>query len=340
MELLGALAAGFVLDLILGDPRWGLVHPVVVIGWFITAIKERIWRILYGCSYKVMRRKIKQKKIKRRPLAEKISGFVLTFLIVEGTFIVVWQILNFAEMIHPAVKFVVETYFVYKILATKSLKTESMKVYQKLKENDLEGARKELSYLVGRDTMELDEREVAKADVETIAENTADGVIAPMLYIALGGIPFGLTYKAINTLDSMVGYRNAEFKYIGFASAKLDDIFNYIPSRLAAGLMIAASAILRLDWKEALRIFKRDRYNHLSPNSAQTESVAAGALGIRLGGTHTYFGKPVEKPTIGDDTREVTPEDIKKTNQLLYVSAGLNLVVCLMIAAVIYILIL
>lgn len=339
MELVGAIAVGFILDLILGDPRWGLVHPVVIIGWFITAIKERIWRLLYGCSYKAMRKKRRKGILKRRPLAEKICGFVLAFLIVPGTYIVTWQILNFAGMIHPAVRFVVEAYLIYKILATKSLKKESMKVYHKLKEGDLAGARKELSYLVGRDTAELDESEVAKADVETIAENTADGVIAPMLYIAIGGIPLGMTYKAVNTLDSMVGYRSDEFRHIGFISAKLDDVFNYIPARLAAGLMILASRILRLNDKEAVRIFKRDRYNHLSPNSAQTESVVAGALGIQLGGTHTYFGKPVEKPTIGDDVRAVSYEDIKTTNRILYVSAALNLVVCLLIAALIHIVI-
>lgn len=339
MELIVAIVAGFALDMILGDPRWGLTHPVVIIGWFITAIKERIWRILYGCGYKAMRRKIRQREIKRRPLAEKISGFIMTFLIVVGTYIVVWQILNFAEMIHPVARIVVEAYLIYKILATRSLKTESMKVYRKLKEGDLEGARKELSYLVGRDTMELNESEVAKADVETIAENTADGVIAPMFYIAIGGAPLGLAYKAVNTLDSMVGYRNNEFKHIGFASAKLDDVFNYIPSRIAAGIMILASAILRLDRQGAVHIFKRDRYNHLSPNSAQTESVVAGALGIQLGGTHTYFGKVVEKPTIGDDLREVSFEDIKKTNQILYVSAVINLILCLLVAALIYIVI-
>lgn len=181
---------------------------------------------------------------------------------------------------------------------------------------------------MGRDTECLNAGEVAKADVETIAENTADGVIAPMVFIALGGAPLGFAYKAVNTLDSMVGYKNEECRYLGFACAKLDDICNFIPSRLAAVMMILASFFLRFDVKGAVRIFKRDRLAHLSPNSAQTEAVAAGALDIQLGGTHSYFGKPVEKPTIGDDIRPVEYEDIKKTNQLLYVSAFLSLLFC------------
>ena len=237
-------------------------------------------------------------------------------------------ILYLAGWIHPWLRFALETFFIYQILATKSLKKESMKVYYKLKEGDLMGARKEISYLVGRDTQELDESEIAKADVETIAENTADGIIAPMCFIALGGAPLGFAYKAVNTLDSMVAYRNDELIHIGHASAKLDDICNFIPARLAAFMMIVAAAILRMDVKGAIKIFKRDRFAHLSPNSAQTEAVAAGALNIQLGGTHNYFGKPVEKPTIGDDIRPVEYEDIKRTNQLLYVSAFLTLAVC------------
>ena len=164
--------------------------------------------------------------------------------------------------------------------------------------------------------------------METIAENTADGVIAPLFFIAIGGAPLGFAYKAVNTLDSMVAYRNEELIHIGHASAKLDDICNFIPARLAAVMMILAAALLRFDVKGAVRIFRRDRFAHLSPNSAQTEAVAAGALNIQLGGTHNYFGKPVEKPTIGDDIRPVEYEDIRRTNRLLYVSAFLTLAVC------------
>ncbi len=332
MKLIYAMILGFAMDLILGDPH-GLIHPVQIIGWFISKIKNGMQKMIYGCSYD----QVRETGMKRKEKAELLCGYLLTFVIVVGTYAVVYGILFAAEKIHPVLAFLLETFFIYQILATKSLKKESMKVYYKLKEGDLAGARIEISYLVGRDTMELDESEVAKADVETIAENTADGIIAPLFFIALGGAPLGFAYKAVNTLDSMVAYRNEELIHIGHASAHLDDICNFIPARLAALLMILASAILRFDFKGAVRIFKRDRFNHLSPNSAQTEAVAAGALNIQLGGTHLYFGKPVVKPTIGDDIRPVEYEDIKRTNQLLYVSAVLMLLVGIAITALIYI---
>lgn len=323
MKLICAMILGFVIDLIIGDPH-GIIHPVQIIGWFIDKIKRGMQHMLYGCSWQ----EVKERQLERKETAELLCGYVLTFIIVVGTFVVITAILYIAGWIHPWLRFALETFFIYQILATKSLKKESMKVYYKLKEGDLMGARKEISYLVGRDTQELDESEIAKADVETIAENTADGIIAPMCFIALGGAPLGFAYKAVNTLDSMVAYRNDELIHIGHASAKLDDICNFIPARLAAFMMMAAAAILRLNVKGAIKIFKRDRFAHLSPNSAQTEAVAAGALNIQLGGTHNYFGKPVEKPTIGDDIRPVEYEDIKRTNQLLYVSAFLTLAVC------------
>ena len=323
MKLICAMILGFVIDLIIGDPH-GIIHPVQIIGWFIDKIKRGMQHMLYGCSWQ----EVKERQLERKETAELLCGYVLTFIIVVGTFVVITAILYIAGWIHPWLRFALETFFIYQILATKSLKKESMKVYYKLKEGDLMGARKEISYLVGRDTQELDESEIAKADVETIAENTADGIIAPMFFIALGGAPLGFAYKAVNTLDSMVAYRNDELIHIGHASAKLDDICNFIPARLAAFMMMAAAAILRLNVKGAIKIFKRDRFAHLSPNSAQTEAVAAGALNIQLGGTHNYFGKPVEKPTIGDDIRPVEYEDIKRTNQLLYVSAFLTLAVC------------
>lgn len=323
MNLIASMILGFVIDLIVGDPH-GLIHPVQIIGWFITKIKEGLQRLIYGCSYG----EAKAQGLPRKEDKELIAGYVLTVVIVLGTFFVISGILYVAQLIHPALRFVLETFFIYQILATKSLRRESMKVYARLKEGNLAGARKEISYLVGRDTQELDESEVAKADVETIAENTADGVIAPLFFIAIGGAPLGFAYKAVNTLDSMVAYRNEELIHIGHASAKFDDICNFIPARLAAVMMILAAALLRFDVKGAVRIFRRDRFAHLSPNSAQTEAVAVGALNIQLGGTHNYFGKPVEKPTIGDDIRPVEYEDIRRTNRLLYVSAFLTLAVC------------
>lgn len=331
MKLIYAMILGFIMDMILGDPH-RMIHPVQIIGWFIDRIKSGLLYMIYGCSFE----QVKEQGIPRKTNAELIAGYILTLVIVPGTFFVMTGILWLAGKVSPWLSFALETWFIYRILATKSLKTESMKVYKKLKEGDLPGARKEVSYLVGRDTQNLTESEVAKADVETIAENTADGIIAPMFFIALGGAPLGFAYKAVNTLDSMVAYRNDELIHIGHASAKLDDVCNFIPARLAAFMMILASGILRFDMKGAVRIFKRDRFNHLSPNSAQTEAVAAGALNIQLGGTHDYFGKPVEKPTIGDDIRPVEYEDIRRTNQLLYVSAFCSLLVCCGLAWLLY----
>ncbi len=319
MKLIGALAVGYILDLIIGDPH-GLLHPVQIIGWFIHDGKELIWKILYHHDYETMRKR----KIKRKKAAERRMGLLLAVVITVGTYIVIWQLLEWANMIHPYVRFGLEAFFIYQILATKGLRKESMKVYAMLKIGRLRAARKRVGYLVGRDTKNLTAEEVAKADVETIAENIADGVIAPMFFAAIGGAPLGFAYKAVNTMDSMIGYRNKENINIGCAAAKLDDLCNLIPSRLAALLMLVSSAILRLDVKNAWKIFKRDRYNHLSPNSAQTEAVAAGALDIQLGGTHLYFGKPVVKPTIGDDIRPVSYEDIKTTNNLLYWSSFFN----------------
>ena len=332
MKLIYAMILGFILDLVFGDPH-KLIHPVQIIGWFIDKQKNILWHLIYGCSYEEM----KERNIPRKESAELLAGYILTLVTVLGTFFLMTGIMVAAGKIHRLLPFILEVWFIYRILATKSLKRESMKVYKKLKEGDLDGARKEISFLVGRDTQNLSESEIAKADVETIAENTADGVIAPMFFIALGGAPLGFAYKAVNTLDSMVAYRNDELIHIGHASAKLDDFCNFIPARLAAVMMIAAAAILRFDVKGAIRIFKRDRFNHLSPNSAQTEAVAAGALNIQLGGTHDYFGKPVEKPTIGDNIRPVEYEDIRRTNQLLYVSAALSLIFCCAMTYVIYV---
>ena len=206
-----------------------------------------------------------------------------------------------------------------------------MKVYKELKNGDLAAARKQLSWIVGRDTQELSAEEVTKAAVETVAENTADGIIAPMFFMFIGGAPLAFLYKSINTMDSMVGYKNDKYLYFGRCAARLDDIANYIPARLAGIFMIAASFFLNYDYKAAAKIFMRDRYNHLSPNSAQTESVCAGALNIQLGGGHFYFGKFVPKDTIGDDIRPVKADDIKSINNLMYLTAIISLVILALI---------
>ncbi len=313
------IAIGFILDLILGDPLW-LPHPIVYIGKAISILKKKIQKKLYGSLYEEL--SVKEKEtLPREEKKEQIFGMILSLIIVIGTFLIVFFALCLAEKIHPWLRYILETFWIYQILATKCLKTESMKVYEKLREGNLEGARVEISYLVGRDTASLNEEEVAKATIETVAENTSDGVIAPLFYIAIFGAPLGMAYKAINTLDSMVGYKNDEFINLGRFAAKLDDIANFIPARLCAVMMMLGTLILGFNFKGSVKIFKRDRYAHLSPNSAQTESVAAGALNIQLGGTHDYFGKPVVKPTIGDNIRIVEYDDIKKCNQLLYAAA-------------------
>jgi len=241
-----------------------------------------------------------------------------------------------AYYIHPCLGVLIETIMTYQILATKCLKVESMKVYHCLQTEGLEAARKAVSMIVGRDTSVLDEEGVAKAAIETVAENTSDGVIAPMLYTALGGPILGFFYKAVNTMDSMVGYKNEKYLYFGRAAAKLDDLVNYIPARISAYLMICAAFIggKSFNGRQAYKIYKRDNRKHASPNSAQTESVCAGALGIRLAGDASYFGKIVKKPFIGDARRSVEYEDIKRVNKLMYMTSWLCEMICLTLMVV------
>ena len=303
-----AFGLGFCLDLLLGDPYW-LPHPIRVIGNFIGILEKRMNK--KECSEKYLVR----------------AGIGMVALVLLTVLMVTALLLILAYRIHPVAGVILEMIMIYQILATKCLKVESMKVYNCLKENDLIAARHAVSMIVGRDTGRLDETGVAKAAIETVAENTSDGVIAPMLYTALGGPVLGFFYKAVNTMDSMVGYKNEKYQYFGSAAAKFDDVVNYIPARLSAWLMILASAITHMDWKNAKKIFLRDRYNHKSPNSAQTESVMAGALDVQLAGDAWYFGKLCKKPTIGDAIREIEPEDIRRSHTLLYMTAVLALVV-------------
>ena len=268
------------------------------------------------------------------------AGKRMVFIVLCCTFLAASAILFLAYGLHVCLGMAVEAVMTYYILAAKCLKVESMKVYRCLKEQGLEKARAAVSMIVGRDTACLDEEGVAKAAVETVAENTSDGVIAPMLYAAVGGPILGFLYKAVNTMDSMIGYKNDKYMYFGRAAAKLDDLVNFLPARISACLMIAASYLGGKDFsgKEAKRIYKRDRRNHASPNSAQTESVCAGALGIRLAGDASYFGRIVKKPTIGDALRKVEYEDIKRANRLMYLTAWLSEAMCLFVMAAVYIL--
>ena len=303
-----ALVLGFILDLIIGDPH-GLYHPIRLVGNLIALLEKR------------MNRK------KDSPNRQMVMGWLMALIVITLSSGIPLLLLLLAYRIHPVCRLILETIMCWQLLATKSLKDESMKVYRKLKKHDLQGSRHAVSMIVGRDTEVLDESGVTKAAVETVAENTSDGVIAPMLYMAIGGAFLGWMYKSINTMDSMVAYKNERYPYFGRIPAYLDDIANYIPARLAGVMMILASFIVRLDGAHAFAIFKRDRYNHASPNSAQTEAVMAGALNVQLAGDAWYFGELHKKKTIGDDIRPVEAEDIVRANKLLYGTAVVSLVI-------------
>ena len=311
---MAAIIAGFILDLIFGDPHW-LPHPICLIGNLIGFIEGNL-----------------RPRLEPNKNALLLGGALMVVIVLVISFAVPMAILLAAAMVSPWLAVALETLMCYQIFATKCLRDESMKVYDALHNNDLADARVKLSWIVGRDTKNLDEEEITKGAVETVAENTADGIIAPMFYMFIGGVPLAFLYKGINTMDSMVGYKNDKFLYFGRCAAKLDDVANLIPARITGLVMIAAAFLLGLNGPGAWKIFWRDRYNHLSPNSAMTESVTAGALNIQLGGDHFYFGKLVHKDTIGDDIRPVCPEDIKKTNNLLYMTA----VLCLLLFSAIY----
>lgn len=312
---LGAIVLGFCIDFLIGDPH-GIPHPIVAIGNLIGFLEKKL-RAWAGED--------------RAWLL--MNGFLMTVLVCLLTFMVPYWLLYLAEGVSKWLRFALETLMFYQIFAMRSLKDESMRVYYALLENDIAKARKFLSWIVGRDTEELDEAEITKAAVETVAENTSDGIVAPMFYMFIGGAPLAFMYKGINTMDSMVGYKNEKYLYFGRYAAKLDDIVNFLPARLCALIMLAAAMVLNLDYKNALRIFVRDRYNHLSPNSAQTESVIAGALGVQLGGGHNYFGQYVYKKTIGDDIRPVCAKDIETTNKVLYLTSVIGVICFLVIKA-------
>ena len=306
---LAACVTGFLLDFVFGDPVW-LYHPVRVIGNFIS-FGERKLRGIFGKTEK----------------GELAAGTVLWFLTAGFSFVIPFLVLWGAQRLHPALRFLIESFWCYQILAARCLVRESGKVYDRLKEKDLPGARKAVSMIVGRDTENLTEEGVTKAAVETVAENTSDGVTAPLLFLILGGAPFGFLYKAVNTMDSMLGYKNEKYLYFGRFPAKMDDVFNFIPSRVTALFMIVAAFLTGMDGKNAWKIWKRDRRKHASPNSAQTESACAGALRVRLAGDAVYFGKLHKKEYLGDPLRPIEPEDIRRAGRLMYVTAFLVLLV-------------
>ena len=300
-----ALVLGYLLDLMIGDPH-NIWHPVCGIGKLIQATEKHLRKLL------------KEGKVR-----ERIAGMLLVIIVCSISTVIPWTILFIAGKISVYLKLVVMAIMCCQLLATKSLKDESMKVHEKLEQKNLEGAREAVSMIVGRDTKQLTKEGVTKAAVETIAENTSDGIIAPLCYMAIGGPVLGFFYKAVNTMDSMVGYKNEKYVYFGWAAAKLDDVVNFIPARLSAFLMIIGAFFLRLNGKNAWNMYVRDRFNHASPNSAQTESVMAGALEVQLAGDAYYFGKLYKKKTIGDAKRPIQVSDIIKANQLLYVTSFL-----------------
>ena len=308
-----ALLIGFGIDLLVGDPH-SIPHPVVGIGKLISFLEKGLRRLF-----------------PKTDGGEIAAGGVLWVLVAVICTALPAGILFLCHRISPWLRLVTESIMCWQILATKSLKDESMKVYMALESGDLEESRHAVSMIVGRDTARLDDAGVTRAAVETVAENTSDGVVAPMLFLALGGAPLGFFYKAVNTMDSMLGYVEPPYKNIGLIPAKMDDAANFLPSRLSALLMLAAGFLLGLDGKNGWRIFRRDRFNHASPNSAQTESVCAGLLGVRLAGDAWYHGVLHKKKYIGDDTRDITHRDILLACRLLYMTAFLNLLLCVFV---------
>ena len=309
MRILYAALCGFALDLLLGDPeKLKLFHPVVWMGRAITALEGFL-----------------RPRFPQTDRGAFHAGLVMALLLSMGTIILCKLILHLLKLLWPPLSFLVETVWCWQALAVKNLRDEALRVQTALEEDGLDAARKAVSRIVGRDTDRLSAEGVARAAVETVAENFSDGVIAPLFWMMLGGAPLALCCKAINTMDSMVGYKNERYLHFGRAAAKLDDAANYVPARIAAVFWIAAAALTGRDARGAWRIWRRDRRNHASPNSAQTEAACAGALGIQLGGPASYFGQRYEKPTIGDALRPAEPEDIRKANRMLYAGSALLL---------------
>lgn len=302
MKILCVCLIGMILDWVFGDPVW-LYHPVRIIGKWI-AFLEKILRKLAG----------DQEGNEKKLL---IAGGILWILVILASAAVPMGILYLAEKFSPCAAFVLECFWCYQLLAARSLGKESKKVYKKLIQDDLSEARLAVSMIVGRDTENLTVEGVTKAAVETVAENTNDGVIAPLIYMLIGGPILGFVYKAVNTMDSMLGYKNEKYLYFGRVAAKMDDVAGFIPARISALLMILASCLLGMDGKNALWIWKRDQRKHASPNAAQTEAVCAGALQVQLAGDAWYFGKKHEKDTIGDPIRDIEPRDILRSEKLM-----------------------
>ena len=308
MLIFWAVLGGFLLDALFGDPAW-LPHPVVLMGRCISALEKHL-----------------RTALPKTPRGELAGGAAVAAVLPLGTLAVTGLACWAAARLHPALGLALQMLWCGQALAAKGLAQESRNVYKELAKGDLPAARRAVARIVGRDTQNLTAAGVTRAAVETVAENTSDGVIAPLLYMLLGGAPLALTYKAINTMDSMLGYKNEKYLYFGRCAAKLDDAANWLPSRLAALLWVAAAALTGNSARGAWRIWRRDRRRHASPNSAQTESACAGALGVQLAGPAYYFGEYYDKPTIGDPLREIEPRDVLRANRMMYAESLLALV--------------
>ncbi|ALP91249.1 cobalamin biosynthesis protein [Clostridium butyricum] len=309
------LTIGFILDLLIGDPN-NPFHPVRGIGLLASKL-ETIFRKLLKNSLK-------------------IAGLIVWIITIILTFAITYGIIFVCMKINKYLGVIVQGIIIYFCISAKGLVVEGYKVIKYLNEGNIEKSRKQLSYIVGRDTESLDSKGITRAVIETIAENMSDGVIAPILFAGIFGAAGSMAYKAVNTMDSMFGYKNDKYIEFGYFPAKLDDLFNYIPARVTGILIIISSFFLKRDYKNSLKIYKRDRYNHTSPNSAHPEAAMAGALDIQLGGANYYFGKIVEKPVIGDKIKEIEINDVKKTAEILYLSAVMGFILMVIIKFIIY----
>jgi len=294
----------YIMDLLIGDPEW-LPHPIVLIGKVIEILEKGITKVIAN---------------------KKIAGIILVFLVVVGTYFFVFVLIWFAARLHVILGIMVSIYFVFVSLSVKDLAIETKRVYISLRRHNLSLARKNLSRIVGRDTEDLNEREIIRASVETVAENTVDGIISPIFFAFIGGAPLSMAYKAINTLDSMVGYKNKRYIDLGWAAARLDDIVNFIPARISMVLIPIASFISGKGFRNSVRVILRDREKHASPNSGIPEAAFAGALGVRLGGANYYEGKLVEKSCIGDAEKSLELLDIKDSIRIMYACSALSIV--------------
>ncbi len=309
---MGLLMAAYLTDLLIGDPRW-IPHPVVIIGKFISFLESRLYKENAN-SHTIF-----------------AQGLLLVILVMVFTLVCIFGVLYLSRLIHPYLYIAVYIWFLASTLAVKGLGQAGLGIFKNLEKHDIHTARKKTGEIVGRDTDNLSEEEIARAAVETVAENTVDGVTAPLFYALIGGLPLAMLYKAVNTMDSMVGYNNDHYKFFGRAAAKLDDLVNYIPARLTSLIMLLASFILKYHWKRGWKVLLTDARKHPSPNSGYSEAVAAGVLGIQLGGTNYYGGIPSRRPVFGIKTRKIDSQDILHAVRLMYLTSFITLAAGLMI---------